>query len=198
MLKKLIKNKAVLLLFSLLGVGSGVIYYLAPPGYSATGALYIKRSVDLSSDKYFAYEGYYGQQTALSFTNTVAGLIDSMDVRKMSLDKLNVPTTSYNFQKYSFLIKTKKLGPQLLTLTTKGKTTNSAKNLWEAVADSTIATATKINANGDPALSISKVSEAPVVKPQFKPIEICLPAGFLMGLFFGVLAVSLKEYFEWK
>ena len=196
--KNLSKHSQVLILSSVAGVLLGYLFYLGPKPYYATGSFYIKRSVDTTRFNYFAYEGYYGQQTGLSYTNTVLALFESLDIRYKALTNINLPTDINNLRKYSGMITVKKAGPLLITLTVKGWTQEKAEALWNSMANTTIEKSRQINTTGDPLLSISKISENPVVKVQYRPLWICLAFGLISVLLLVIFYLSFKEYFNWK
>ncbi len=198
MVKKIVKHKVLIIILILVGLVAGTAYYFLPSRYAATGTLFVKRSADASTSNYFIYEGYYSQQTALSFTSTTMALLGSIDVRSRSLTKLGLPVSESNLRKYSRLIRVSKLGPQLVTLTTVGNSTGDAEALWKAVADTTILTARQLNVGGDPLLSISKVSLQPVVKVEYKPLWLCMSVGGLAFFVLAIFLVSTKEYFGWR
>lgn len=192
----LLKNSKALILITLLGTLGGLIVFFLPTRYVAKGSFYAKRAANEATSEFFTYEGYYGQQAALSYTNTVIGLLESTDLMKMALEKLNEPVNEITLRKYKKLVNVKKKGPQLVTLETKGQDQSSAKLLWDALSDSLFETAVKINVNGDPALSFSKISEDPVVNRNYKNIWINMLAGTGVGFAFGLFAVSIKEYMK--
>lgn len=196
--KTLRKYNRTLAASAVAGLLLGYLGYLAPKPYYATGSFYIKRSVDTTRFNYFAYEGYYGQQAGLSYTNTVMALFESLDIRYMALTNINLPTDIYNLRKYSEMIKVKKTGPQVITLTVKGWTPQKAEDLWNSMAGTTIIKSRQLNINGDPLLSISKISENPVVKVQYKPLWVCLAFGLAAVPLLVIFYLSLREYFKWK
>jgi capsular polysaccharide biosynthesis protein len=196
--KNLKKHNKILFLSAVVGILCGYLVYLAPKPYYATGSFYIKRAVDSTKFKYFTYEGYYAQQTGLSYTNNVLALLESLDIRKEAMENLNLPTDTINLRKYSSMIRVKKSGPQIITLTVKGKTPTQAEGLWNSIANTAISKNEKININGDPLLSISRVSESPVVRDQSKPLWLCLVVGFVFIPSFLIVGISLREYFKWK
>jgi capsular polysaccharide biosynthesis protein len=187
------KHKNVLLSFAVLGVILGALVYSLPTKYISTGSLYIKRAADTSTN-FFTYEGYYSQQTALSYTSTVVGLLESVDIQSKALNKLNIPVDETTLRKYARYIKVKKSSPQIVELTVKGNSVESSKNLWEAVANEAVVVTQQLNANGDNKLDVSKISSQPVVKREYKSLWINIPAGILLALGLGVFIVSLKEY----
>ena len=189
-------RKKTLVIFSFAGALAGLVIYLLPQKYAAVGSFYIRRAVYPSSATYFNYDGYYGQQTAISFTNTVVSLLTSADVESQALRKLGITPTGDSLRRVNRLIGATKSGPQVVSLTTKGKTPEDARKLWLAVSKSLLETTTIINADGDQSLGVTPVSDGPVIKEPFQPLYLYLPIGFLSGLLAGLLFIYAKEYFK--
>jgi capsular polysaccharide biosynthesis protein len=196
--KKLAKYKRVILLSVLAGLLIGIAYNFFPQKYSAQGSLYIKRTVENNPNTYFTYEGYYSQQVAIAYTNTIVALAESTDIRSKALTSLKIPVTEKNLRYYARSISVKKAGSQIITITVKGNDQESADKLWNSYANVLINTSDEINKNGDPNLSVSKISEQPVVKEPYRSIWVFGLAGAVL---FGIVAIfilSVKEYFTGK
>lgn len=192
--QNILKNKALLAAFIALGLIIGTIYILMPPKYYATGSFLITRRVSPEEQEFFTYEGYYGQQTALSFTKTVTALIESEDVLSKSLSNMNLSVNQNSLRNLSKKVKVTNPGPQLITLQIKEESQENALKTWEAVSNSTIKTAQQTNMQGDPLLGISKISEQPVIKMQYKPLIPIISAAALSGVCLYLIIISLKEY----
>ncbi len=187
------KNVSNIGIYGLLGALIALILYFWPSKYHTIGSFYVKRGVDTSIE-FFTYEGYYAQQTALAYTNTVMALFESVDVQSKTLQNTGKNVNENTLQKISKNTKVKKSGPQLITLTVKGNSPEESKIIWNSLAQETTTAITQINSNGDPKLSISMVADEPVTKKQFKSLSIYLPAGLLLGVALGLLIISLREY----
>lgn len=184
------------MLFSLLfGVFLGVVFYFLPSKYVASGSFFVNRRISIEKDL-FTYEGYYGQQTALSYTNSVLSLMESVDLKKMVLESNKLPLTGKNLNILSRSINVKKTGPQVIYLVVKGKTYEEAKKLWNSVSNVTLATIYEINKNGDENLSISLVSPQPLVGLPYKSVYLYVTAGILISFIVTSLYICVKEYFK--
>ncbi len=194
-LKKLRKHKRLIVLFVIIGFFFGCILNFVPPTYTSSGSLYIKRSINQETE-YFTYEGYYGQQTALSYTNSVVALLESPDVKREVLKLMNLSTDERNIRKLSKMIRAKKIGPQVILVTVKSKNYDTSKEVWDKTVNSLVEVASKVNRNGDKNLGISLVSEQPIVKESFRSLYLFGTAGSLMFFTFSLFYISLKEYFK--
>ncbi len=187
----------MLIISIVIGVTFGSIYYALPKNFTGIGSFYVTRRSENSTLQYFNYEGYYSQQAALSYTNTIVALLESYDIRNKSMQKLGIPTTEESLRKYGKLIKVKKVGPQIITLTIKESTKETAQKLWNTVANTLIEESKKMNAEGDTNLSIAKISENIVIKKSYDSVALDLLLGALGGLLASSFVVIFKEtYFK--
>lgn len=194
--KKLGKSKKTLIGFMGTGLVLATIVYFLPHNYSVEGSFFVKRTAEESSSQVFTYEGYYSQQTALAYTNSVIALLQSTDLMKETLTNLSIPITENNLRKYEQNVNVKKAGPQVITLTVKNSDVQKAKAVWNEMAKVLSTTATEVNTKGDPNLSISQVLTQPVVKEPYKPIWLYVVAGLGFGVLAGISFITLKEYFK--
>lgn len=187
-------RKLALFLGTIAGTSLGALLYFLPFSFSSTGSFYIKRAAEPGARLYFTYDGYYSQQTALTYTNTVIALLESDDLRKKALEKMGVPITTESLNSFEHKIGVTKAGPQLITLTTKGGSTKDARDLWIALSTVLTETTDYINKTGDPALSVSKVADEPVLKRNFSSALADIGGGSLFGLGFTTSVLALGKY----
>ncbi len=173
----------------------GLSYFLMPQKYLAIGSLFIGRQIEKSDGKYFTYEGYYSQQTAQNYTNTVIGFLESAELKKDALESVGLPVTEESLRKLGNQIKTKKTSPQLITITIKSEDPERANYYWSYFSGKTIETAKELNKTGDESLQIEPMGQ-PVVKEQYRNIILNLFAGMCLGSLVGSFSVVLATYFK--
>ncbi len=192
--KKLIANKKTLCIAAFIGLLLGFLLNVLPHNYSIEGSFFVKRTAEAPNTQVFTYEGYYSQQTALAYTNSVIALLESTDLLKETLTNLQIPVTETTLRKFSKNIDVKKAGPQVITLTVKDKNPTSGQALWNEMANVLNKTTNDVNAKGDPNLSVSKILDQPVVKEPYNPLALYLLGGLCFGLLLGAFYITLKEY----
>lgn len=180
----------------LMGAIGALAYYFLPVKHYATGSLFIRRSIYPYSEGHFTYEGYYGQQAAMSYANSVIGLIESEDIRAQTLTALEIPVNEETLRKYERKIRTVKSGPQLIGLVVKENGPQEAEKLWQAVADSTINTMNGISRVNDPFVGVVKISENPIIREGYRNPVICVLVGMGFGLVLAVSYLALFNYFK--
>jgi uncharacterized protein involved in exopolysaccharide biosynthesis len=181
----LIRNIKWILISALIGALIGLFIQSLPRKFVAQGTLFVTRSVQSNSDQFFGYEGYYAQQAANSYTNTAMALAESIDVRQQVMKKLGVEINDLNIFEYGKLLRVKKAGPQVLTLTFKSDTAEKALKSWTAAAESIVELNSSFNQQGDAQLHIVKVAEPVIKKNYFYPWQFALAGAVLFsGLYF--------------
>lgn len=198
-IKLLLKHKIYLLSCGVLGLAFSLGIYLLPPKYVSSGTLLVTHAVEPSAGKkldFFSYEGYYAQQTALSYTGTVVAMLDSVDIRYKALSKIGVAKSDENLKKYSKFIKVTKVGPQVVSLKVKTPAADVSRQLWLALTSELISTSETLNSSGDPDLKVVLASSELTTGPEYRPLPTHLIAGAILGLMFGSFLISAKEYLK--
>jgi capsular polysaccharide biosynthesis protein len=194
-IKKFKKHRQTLILSVIAGSVVGMLFSLIPAKYISSGSLYIKRSVE-PSNVFFTYEGYYAQQAAQSYTNSLVALIESQDVKKVTLENMGVTATDKNLRKLDKAVKVKKSGPQVVTVSVRDQNFEHSQKLWLTLTQSVIEASKRLNENGDKNISVDTISNAPIIKETYRSLPIFSLAGVMFGLSAGLLIISLKEYLK--
>jgi capsular polysaccharide biosynthesis protein len=180
------------------GILGAVAYFFLPINYQAEGSLFIKRVIYPYSETHFTYEGYYGQQAAVSYTDSVIGLIESVDIRARALTKLGENVNDKNLRKLSRKVKVSKNGPQVITIKIKEASSDKAQETWQAVSDVTIETIGELKSGGDPYINLSKVSQEPVIKEGYRNLPLFTLLGIFIGVSLASFALAAINYFSKK
>mgnify|MGYP005835668569 CR=1 FL=1 len=199
LLKNLKKNLKWLVFSSVIFLALGVlIYYAFPAKYVAVGSFYVTRKVNSASESsFFTYEGYYANQTARSFAETVFGLFESRDSLSKALSNLNFVVTDGLLRRTARLISVKKPAPAVILLEVKGDSPVAARALWKEVSQVVILASDEINAAyGDHALKITPLRNDPVIQREYRNVYLNAVIGFVFGIGLFVFVESLKIYLK--
>ena len=198
-LKKIIKtieeNRPLLITAAFIGLVLGIIFYFLPSKYISSGSFYVSKKTDKSLD-FFTYEGYYAQQSAITYADSVITLAKSVDIKKDVLEKMNQPINEKNLRELNKSIKIKKAGPQIISLEIKGRTYELAEETWTKFSESLIKKSEEMNENSDEKLVVNTVSEKPLTRKAYRSPWVFGATGFLAGLALGILVMCGKEYFK--
>jgi capsular polysaccharide biosynthesis protein len=200
-LKKLLiiykNNIKQLILFIILGLTLGTISFYVPKSYYTTGSLYVTSKVDPDNTSYFNYDGYYAQQTALNYTNTVLATLESKPIIATALYKIDINVNDQVLKKYKRNIIVIKESPQVIKFTVKGKTPEESKKLWNNLVDFTVEDLNRINIqNGDNNLSINKIGNTIFTSQYYYPIYMHIILGILIFTFLDLVYLTSREYLK--
>lgn len=200
-LKKLLtiykRNLKQLSLFVILGLITGTIFFYIPKNYYTTGSLYITSKVDPDNNSYFNYDGYYAQQTALNYTNTVLATLESKPILTNALNNLSIVTNDKVLKKYKRNIIVVKESPQVIKFTVKGKTPENSQELWNNLVELTVNDLNRINnQSGDNNLSINKIGNTIFTSQYYYPLYLHIILGILIFIFLDLIYLTSKEYLK--
>ena len=193
--KTIEKNRFLLITATFIGLILGIIFYFLPSKYISSGSFYISKKTD-NSLEFFTYEGYYAQQSAITYADSVVTLAKSVDIKKDVLEKMSQPINEKNLRELNKSIKIKKAGPQIISLEIKGRTYELAEETWTKFSESLIKKSDEMNKNSDEKLVVNTVSEKPLTRKAYRSPWVFGAAGVLAGLALGILVMCGKEYFK--
>jgi len=190
------KNLRLLMVFSLLG--ALLLFLLAsfwPVSYKAIVTMYIQR-VPEKAENVYSYDGYYAGQAAESYTDTVKGLVGTMDITKRAAEIAGLPTDAVYIKNLAKKIKIQKSAPQLVEVTVSLGDREQAKKLALGLAQSASERARLLNQEGDKNLTINIINPDPLVeKSVFNPYLFSL-VGALTGLLLALILICFKDYLK--
>lgn len=169
-----------------------------PVYYQAQGLLFVNREVEkqLGEHTFYTYEGFYRQQTAERFTDTVVGLLNTDPILAAAGKSLGLATDAGGLKKLGQAVKVRKQAPQLIKLVVSHQEADQAQKLWHALADEGVTRVKALGTDEESRLLLSQVTEEPlVVAVSPRPLlDTLIAAG--LGLVGGIFIISLKEYLE--
>ena len=190
------ENKIKILTATILGILIGSIAGFFTNNTKITGSFYVGRKTQNVDEVTFTYEGYYGQQNALSYTKTVLALLESQDIKFQTLNTLQIKQNVKNLNTLSRKISVKNPGPQIITITIKGANQEETRNIWDSYTNVLLGNIKYLNQKSDPNLSLTPINSEPVVLNYSKPIAIyAISMGLLLGLFTS-MALGLIEFLK--
>lgn len=192
---KLRKYRMILIPASIAGLAIGIATSFYPPRYVSSGSFYVRRAVNESLG-FFTYEGYYAQQTAISYTNSVSALAESQDLKKTVLEEIGSVVNKESLRELNKSTRVKKVGPQIISITVKSADQEKSKNLWMEISRSLIEKSKELNLGGDENLSILPISQQPLVKETYRSSYVFGLVGMLAGFSTVLFFICLKEYFK--
>lgn len=184
------------LLITAVVLGAIVLFIFAeayPVSYKAIVTMYIQR-VPEKVETVYNYDGYYAGQAAESYTDTVKGLVGTMDITKRAAEIAGLPTDAIFIKNLAKKIKIAKSAPQLVEVTVTLGDREQAKKLALGLAQAASERARLLNQEGDKNLTINIINPDPLVeKSVFNPYLFSL-LGALIGFLLALSFVCFRDY----
>jgi capsular polysaccharide biosynthesis protein len=195
-LKILNKRRAEIGLFVLCGSFLGLAASFLPGKFKTELSYFVGRAADKPSTEFFTYEGFYAQQTAQSFTNTAVALLESQNLKRSVLGELELPVTDNNIRKLTKSYRVTKNGPQVITLTVADYDYDKSLNTFTAISEKFLEAGEKVSSGSDENISVTPLSDEPVVRQEQRPFIYFVTGGLLFGLALSLLKLAFKEYIK--
>lgn len=182
LLNELKRQIRLIVIITLLFGGLGLAVSLTwPVSYRATQQLYVQKDAAVGSD--YNYDGYYAQQAAEQYTDTVVGLFKGAAFWSEAVTRSGV-TVSGTIPKDSLLVE--KIAPQIIEVSVTWQDQQSALNLCDAW--------TQIMTENLPGLALSQTNryqvQALTAAPQVEKVALTMPIAVASGLVLGALLAT--------
>ena len=166
-----------------------------PVSYKAIVTMYIQR-VPEKAENVYSYDGYYAGQAAESYTDTVKGLVGTLDITKRAAEIADLPTDAIFIKNLAKKIKIAKSAPQLVEVTVSLEDREQAKKLALGLAQAASERARLLNQEGDKNLTINIINPDPLVeKSVFNPYLFSL-IGALTSFLLVLILICFKDYLK--
>ncbi len=188
LLKKLWSARLFIVMGSvILTLATYMISLSLPVNYRSSLNLYVSRRIQEPSDKYYTFDGYYSQQAAERYTQTVIGILQSREVLRGAAASASLPIDEVFLKQLSRAVRVREDAPQLISLmvTRPNREQSAALNL--GLANAAIGKLTTLNQTGDRDLTIEEVSANPIVE-VLPPMPLL---NSLLAFIFGLVVFSL-------
>ena|SRR3990167_639022 len=191
------KHYLTILFFSLLGsVLGSLLSFGLKESFEVTQTVYVKREASAQSAQFYAYDGYYAAQAAERFADSLYGALKSREVLRLSLTLSGTGLKPEELEREVNSIKVKRLSPQLLSFSYRGRSKETATTLIKNLGQSITDLALRLNEGGDKDLSLSFVSPEPLLTVQKPNALLNAALGFFIGLFSVNLVLAIKHFFS--
>src|SRR3989338_179433 len=130
-LKVLKQNLTFILVVTVIGGLAGFAYSkVKTENFEAQSTLYVKREADTTASAYYSYDGFYAQQVSKEYTDTVLGLLKTIEPYRDAVDKT---TASMNPRLLMGNTKVRKVSPQIISVSVTNVNEETAKDSLKAL-----------------------------------------------------------------
>lgn len=187
--------RLVLILPVVFGGAAFFISQQLPPTYTASLTVYVKRQASEPTGEFYTFDGFYSQQAAEKFTETVVGFLKSKDILLASAKLADLPTDQEGLKRLEKSIKVRQEAPQLVSLKVTQENGEQAKKFSATLAQAAAERINLLNQTGDKAISVDLLNKEPLVEKNEVPVVVNTLAGVVLGLLAAYIYILLKEYF---
>lgn len=176
---------------AVVGLVAGVGYSLAQPKvWEASTTLYVHRTAPTTLSNVYDYDGYYAQQAAQQYTDTVVGLLKTKDLASRAAQ---IATDSATPESILEGLRVRKAAPQLVALSVVRPTEEQAKVELIALAQATAERSAALNDQYGRTYKVEMVTGQPLVSEASANLPLNALIGLVVGgaLGFG-LALALE------
>ena len=189
-------RRLIILVTLAFGLGTFLVSLQFPPRYEAVLTLYVKRDAEPPSAEFYTYDGYYSQQAAERYTDTVVGLLERRGLLKEVLSSLGLPADQKSVRRVRRSVKVERVAPQLVEIRVKRKLGEEARDITNSLAADVISQVRGLNKAGDEALSVELLDNEPVVEKHEPLVVLNTVVGVLVGFLVSILASLFWEYLK--
>ena len=192
LIQQLKKRLWIIVGTTLLGViaGWGVVSFV-PVRYEASLSIYVQKIIEQSMSGEYTYDGYYAQQAAEAYTDTVMGLLESPDVAASALMATGLNSDTIVALKRS--LKVEKVAPQIVHMAVTQTDQQAASELVMAVTKIATDRVQQLDTQTS-GYTVETVNDEPLIVVQALPSMLTIRVGGLLGLMVSVGFLAFWVY----
>lgn len=189
------KNLVLLVILGAIGaaLGATVIVYLPIKWTSSQTYIIEKRSIK-DNGAYFNYDGYYANQVGISYTNNLASLFESRDIKIKTLETLQTELIEKNIVDLNKNLKVKKLGPQVLQVTYQNFNKEKAENVLNASTENALKSLTASNWDSGLDITITKINSSTSAVQNYINPYLTVSGATAITTLATILVLIVRDY----
>lgn len=164
------------------------------PHYVASVRLYIFKDTQEAPAGDYSYDGYYAQQFAEAYTDTVVGFLETTETIAQAVDATGNSQTE--LRSFVRAVDVEKTAPQLIVVQVSLKDEEMARDFVASISDIAIESIDSVNAEHDTEISVELVNENPLIEHRTIPFPLGGIVGFLIGLLLGTSIIVGQIYLK--
>lgn len=191
------KNMIAIILISVITGALALLMSLRlQPTYHAVLSVYVQKIPEQPAGGDFTFDGFYAQQAAESYTDTVVGLFESPAIHVRALQFADQDTEPSTVEQVKQQTRIRKVAPRLIDLEVRSYEQEEArvlaKSLFKAVSNRLDELTSEDSANLK--MKINAVNDEPLISLAEPRVVLYTIIGVLVGMFGATTTFLLKEY----
>lgn len=187
---------AIVLVGAITGILALLISLRLQPTYHAVLSVYVQKIPEQPAGGDFTFDGFYAQQAAESYTDTVVGLFESPAIYVRALQIADRDSEASAVEQVKQQTRIQKVAPRLIDLEVRSYEREEARilaqSLFKAVSNRLDELTLEDSANLN--MKINAVNDEPLISLAQPRVILNTVVGVLVGIFIATTALLLKEY----
>ncbi|GBE17298.1 hypothetical protein BMS3Abin15_01139 [bacterium BMS3Abin15] len=190
------KHFGLFLLVIILVVIAGIIFQVSKPAnFKSSLTLNVTRTGSQQTSDY-RYDDFYRLQADERFADTVVRWLGSPRIVTDIYNDAKITTAGLSSRKLSKIFKAQRLSSQLVQVTYITSNSRTSEKLSESIVSILNKQSDELNELQKNETWFKILGSYPVVKENKPDMELVIIVSILLGIFLGVWAVFIKNYFS--
>jgi len=174
-----------------------VLASYSAPKYEAALELYVNKKPEVSEAGDYNYDGFYAQQVAEKYTDTVVGLFETNQVVRGALSEIEIADVNpVELNAYKRSLRVEKVAPQIIKVVVSRENKKESEDFVKALAKIGQEKVTELNKSQNQDITLELVDEKPHIELKELSVYLAGFVGLLIGIGLSLIWVALKEYLK--
>lgn len=188
------KYRWLIIVITVVGVGSALIFSLVRPVYYDTSLAFSINRINLQETQDYQFDGYYAIQASDLFSQTVMSWLMTPSVLLEIYQKAEIDPQISSLEEISSRFKTKKYSPQNIVIRYKERDHQTADKIAQAISSVIQEKANLANQTSEQKALFEVIGTNPVIVEKKPIIWLNSLIGLISGFIFSLIAAYLIEY----
>lgn len=158
------------LAFVVISLGTGVLFGILSAKLAATfevsQSIFVRRETQSGSGNYYNYDGYYSQQAAERFTDSVVAFLKNRDIINQAALESSLAQSPEEVGWVIGGFRVRRVAPQLVTISLGGRQREKTVRFVETMTKKVTLLSDSLNAQGDKSIVLSNLEPSPFVEEK--------------------------------
>ena len=173
----------------------GILSSKLAASFGVSQSIFVRRETQPGSGNYYSYDGYYSQQAAERFTDTVVAFLKNKDIINQAATESGLARSPEEVGWVMGSFRVKRAAPQLITVSIEGSQRETVVRFVEMMTKKVTLLSVSLNAQGDKSIVLNNLESSPFVEEKrLVPWVVPLTVFGLMFLTFSLGTATFNAF----